>query len=155
MKKLELKIIITGDNVRAVLRVLRHLMYSDRKKLIPEWDKLLNGISDRFSEDALKHGSSILSDAQKNICARHDPDVALRYVPNEVLTVDTLDYWKSDSPDTYGYFLEDLAPECPDCNEPLEYESLTGDFRCCCGSVRSITEVEDLLGDILTKRPEK
>jgi len=37
----------------------------------------------------------------------------------------------------------------------VDYESLTEDFRCCCGSVRSITEVEDLLGDILTKRPEK
>ncbi len=155
MENIELKLTLTSDNVRILLQVLQYINGTDREKLLPDYPKLMDVIADRFSEDALKYGHDLLSDAQKNTCARHDPDIALRYVPNEVLTVETLEYWKSDSPDTYGYFLEQLHPECPDCNEPLEYESLTEDFRCCCGSVRSITEVEDLLGDILTKRPEK
>ena len=156
MKNIELKIVLTVDNIHGLLQALQHIKSSDREKLVPDYTKLMDAIADHFYEDALKYGYDLLSDAQKNTCARHDPDVALRYVPNDVITVETLEYWKSDSPDTYGYFLEQLHPECPDCKEPIEYESITENFRCCCGwENRSVKEVEDLLGDILTKRPEK
>ena len=143
MENIKLKLTLTSDNIHVLLQDLQHMNGSDREKLIPDYPKLMDVVADRFSEDALKYGHDLLSDAQKNTCARHDPDTALRIVPNEVITTETLEYWKSDSPDTYGYFLEQLHPECPDCNEPLEYESLTEDFRCCCGSVISVAEVEE------------
>jgi len=145
---MRLTVHINKATAPALFRVLS-AAWEDAVKLVSFPEETFEELVRQFPEEALVYGNSILTDAQFNECARHDPDIALQHAGKGVLTEDTLQYWKEESPATYGYFLETEHPVCPVCNSELEYSSCWDIFLCSegCGEKVRVSVVEKQLID--------
>ena len=147
---------ITRGNVHILLVAMSEAGRKCGNYFRAHYGKEISEIAREYPRDALKYGYELLSNEDFNFCARKEPDIGLRYVPHGVLNEETLEYWRDESPDTYGNWLEEELRErgsaCSNCKTEFLYDSCDGHLICEEGCrVLTVADAELIL-DIYIKR---